>query len=65
MSQIIESMSPLAGSFNAQSLHKAGMNLSQNPLVFESVRNDQQIPVSSARFSTATTAVFSLSLIHI
>ena len=61
MSQIIESMSPLAGSFNAQSLHKAGMNLSQNPLVFESVRNDQQIPVSSARFSTATTAVFSPS----
>ncbi|KAK7488802.1 hypothetical protein BaRGS_00019937, partial [Batillaria attramentaria] len=51
MSQIIESMSPLAGSFNPQSLHK-GMGLGQNPLVFDSVRGDQQIPVSSARFSS-------------
>ncbi|KAL8614345.1 hypothetical protein ACOMHN_007683 [Nucella lapillus] len=61
MSQIIESMSPLTGGFNAQSLHKAGMSLSQNPLVFESVRSDQQIPASTARFSTASTAVFSPS----
>ncbi|XP_076451080.1 uncharacterized protein LOC143286975 [Babylonia areolata] len=61
MSQIIESMNPLTGGFNAQSLHKAGMSLSQNPLVFESVRSDQQIPASTARFSTASTAVFSPS----
>lgn len=59
MSQIIESMNPLTSSFNAQSLHKAGMNLSQNPLVFESVRTDQQVPMSSARFSSAGSAVFS------
>lgn len=60
MTQIMESMSPLAGGFNHQSLHK-GMGLGQNPLVFESVRADQQIPSSGARFSSASSAVFSPS----
>lgn len=59
MSQIIESMSPLTGSFNAQSLHK-GMSLGQN-LVFDSVRADQQIPSSAGRYSSASSAVFSPS----
>lgn len=59
MSQIMESMSPLTGGFNAQSFHK-GMGLSQN-LVFESVRADQQSQASSARFSAASSAVFSPS----